>query len=213
MKIEKGKVVAISYKLDVDGKVMDASPEGRPLEYIQGEHMLISGLEKALEGMQAGESYEATIAPEEAYGTYNPKLKFDIPKNSFEVDGKLREDLLVVGNMIPMLNGAGQVVHGMIAEVKEDLVTMDFNHSLAGKTLHFTGEIVSVREATQKEIKEGLHGEYLPQEEEHHCHRHGEGRCHHDDDHKCCHEGEGKCDKDGDHQCCHGEGKGKCDCQ
>ena len=212
MKIEKGKVVAISYTLDVEGKVMDSAPVGKPLEYIQGEHMLISGLEKALEGKQAGESYDATIAPEEAYGVYNPQLKFDIPKSSFEVEGKLREDLLVVGNLIPMLNGAGQVVHGMIAAVKEDMVTMDFNHSLAGKTLHFTGEIVSVREATQKEIKEGLHGEYLPQEE-HHCHHHEKGHCCHEGEGHCNHDGEGHCNHDGDHECCHGEGKSKCDCQ
>ncbi|MBQ3941660.1 MAG: peptidylprolyl isomerase, partial [Bacteroidales bacterium] len=66
--------------------------------------------------------------------------------------------------------------------------TMDFNHPMAGKTLHFTGKVESVREATEKELREGLHGEYLPPEEGcGHCH----GECHKDED-GCCH-GEGEC--------------------
>ena len=74
------------------------------------------------------------------------------------------------------------------------------NHPMAGKTLNFTGKIVSVRDATEKELREGLHGEYLPREEERCCH--GKGRCHKDDpDHECCHK------DDPDHECCHKDDK------
>ncbi len=113
---------------------------------------------------------------------------------TFAIDGKVREELLVVGRTLPMLNQAGQVVQGTVASVTENSVTMDFNHSMAGKTLHFSGRVESVRAASDKELTEGLHGEYLPPEE-HGC-RHGKGACRKD-----------ACDKGGG--CC---GEGDCHC-
>lgn len=201
MKIEKNKVVAVAYCLTVEGKVIDRSPEGQPLEYIHGTHMMIPGFEKGLEGHGPGEKFAIEVSPEEGYGIVNPQLRFDIPKTSFEVGGVLREDLLKIGTVVPMFNSTGHVVQGTVAEVKADTVTMDFNHQLAGKDLHFEVEVVSVRDATQKELDEGLHGEYLPVEEEEHrcCHGKGKGQCHkHDDGHDCRCEGDGDCEcKDG----------------
>ncbi len=208
MKIEAMKVVAISYEVETEGEVVDRATEQKPLDYIQGMHMIIPKLEATLEGMDEGQAFDCTIAPEDAYGEYDLSKVFDIPKNSFEVNGKLREDLLEAGRFIPMLNSAGEVCHGMVVEVKDDKVTMDFNAPMAGKTLHFTGKVISVRDATEKELTEGLHGEFLPQEEG--CHRHG-GCCgkhgHHGDGEGCCHNGEGH----GDGECCHhGDGEGCC---
>ena len=127
-----------------------------------------------------------------------PERIIDLPKSAFEVNGEVREDLLVPGNTIPMLNGMGGVIPGVVLEVSEDSVKMDLNHRMAGKTLHFTGEIVSVREATEKELTEGLHGEYVQSHGCHGCHGGGcggdceggcEGGCN-DHDHDCgcgCH--------------------------
>lgn len=219
MKIEAMKVVAISYEVETEGEVVDRATEQKPLDYIQGMHMIIPKLEATLEGMDEGQAFDCTIAPEDAYGEYDLSKVFDIPKNSFEVNGKLREDLLEAGRFIPMLNSAGEVCHGMVVEVKDDKVTMDFNAPMAGKTLHFTGKVISVRDATEKELTEGLHGEFLPQEEG--CHRHG-GCCgkhgHHGDGEGCCHgegHGDGKCchngEGHGDGECCHhGDGEGCC---
>ena len=200
MKIEAMKVVAISYEVETEGEVVDRATEEKPLDYIQGMHMIIPKFEATLEGMDEGQAFDCTIVPEDAYGEYDLSKVFDIPKSSFEVNGKLREDLLEVGRFIPMLNSAGEVCHGMVVEVKDDKVTMDFNAPMAGKTLHFTGKVISVRDATEKELTEGLHGEFLPQEEG--CHRHG-GCCgkhgHHGEGEGCCH-GEGHGDGEG---CCH----------
>ncbi|MBR4228249.1 MAG: peptidylprolyl isomerase [Bacteroidales bacterium] len=219
MKIEAMKVVAISYEVETEGEVVDRATEQKPLDYIQGMHMIIPKLEATLEGMDEGQAFDCTIAPEDAYGEYDLSKVFDIPKNSFEVNGKLREDLLEAGRFIPMLNSAGEVCHGMVVEVKDDKVTMDFNAPMAGKTLHFTGKVISVRDATEKELTEGLHGEFLPQEEG--CHRHG-GCCgkhgHHGDGEGCCHgegHGDGECchnsEGHGDGECCHhGDGEGCC---
>lgn len=190
MKAEKNKVVAVSYELEVEGKIADKAGSDRPLEYIQGTGMLLPLFEAAVEGKEPGEGFDFILSPADGYGEYNPNFKFDLPKTAFEVEGKLREDLLVVGNIIPMLNAQGQVVQGKIDSIGTDSVKMDFNHPMAGKTLHFTGKVESVREASEKELTEGLHGEYLPRE--------GCG-CGHDGC-DCGHDG---CDCDSGEGCCH----------
>ena len=205
MKIENKKVVELTYELTVDGKVVDRTTEMTgPLDYIHGEHMLLPKFEAELEGLEPESEFAFTLTPEEGYGEYEPKHKFEIPKQPFEIDGKIREDLMQVGKIIPMLNSSGMVVQGLIAAVNDDTVTMDFNHPMAGKTLNFKGKVVSVRDATEKELTEGLHGEFVPKEGG--CH--GGCGCHHEDgDHECCH-GEGH-----EGGCCHGDGhEGECHC-
>ena len=211
MKIENNKVVELTYELTVDGKVVDKA-ETKPLDYIHGTHMLLPKFETEIEGLEPGSEFAFTLTPEEGYGEYDPKHKFDLPKSAFEVDGVVQEELLKIGNIVPMLNSAGMVVQGVVASISEDVVTMDFNHPMAGKTLNFTGKIVSVRDATEKELTEGLHGEFIPHEggwrgggqggchggcngggheEGHECHGNEEGHeCHcHEEGHEChCHE-------------------------
>ncbi len=206
MKIQKDKVVAVSYSLEVEGKIADQAGAEAPLEYIHGTGMLLPKFEEALDGKIAGDPFEFTLSPEEGYGTYNPKYLIELPLEAFAIDGKTATELLVVGRVLPMLNSEGQVVQGTVAAVGEKSVTMDFNHPMAGKTLHFTGKVETVRDATDKELKEGLHGEYLPKEC--HCHKgKGEGCCHKGEG-----EGEGYCHKgDGEGEGCGCEGEG-CDC-
>ena len=222
MKIENRKVVELEYELTVDGKTVDKTTEMTgPLDYIHGEHMLLPKFEAELEGLEPESGFAFTLTPEEGYGAYDPKRKFDIPKQSFEVDGTIREDLMQVGKIIPMLNSSGMVVQGLIAAVNDETVTMDFNHPMAGKTLNFKGKVISVRDATEKELTEGLHGEFLPKDGG--CCHHGKGGCCHKNDggeqHECCH-GEGGCHDGGegcgcheeDHEChCHEDGH-ECSC-
>ncbi len=204
MKVDKNKVVKLAYELVVDGKVADKATQDRPLDYIHGTHMLLPKFESEVEGKEPGDSFEFTLTPAEGYGEVDQTQIIDLPKTAFMVDGKLMEEFLVVGQMVPMMSQDGRVVQGIVREVSDDSVKMDFNHPMAGKTLNFKGNIVEVRDATEKELTEGLHGEFLPPEEHHHCKHHGDGECCHGEGHKdgeCCH-GEGH--KDG--ECCHGEG-------
>ena len=197
MKIEKDKVVVLTYELTVDGKVADKATEERPLDYIHGNNMLLQKFEQELEGKEPGDSFEFTLTPDEGYGEFDETRLVELSKQAFTIDGKVMEEFLVVGKVIPMMNQDGNVVQGVVHEVKDSSVVMDFNHPMAGKTLCFTGSILSVREATEKELTEGLHGEFLPMEDRpHHCHGKGHGNG------GCCH-GEGH----GDGECCHGEGK------
>ena len=194
MKIGQNKVVEFCYELEVDGQVVDKTTKERPLDYIHGTGCLLPKLEEHIEGMEPGATFDVTLSPADGYGEVDPDRIIDLPKAAFEVNGEVREDLLVPGNTIPMLNGSGAVIPGVVLEVGADSVKMDLNHQMAGKTLHFMGEILTVREATEKELTEGLHGEYM------HtcggcgggCHGHGDGECG-----GCGHEG--GCDDEG---CC-----------
>jgi len=170
MKIEKNKVVEFCYELEVDGQIVDRATKEKPLDYIHGTGSLLPKLEEHIEGMEMGGTFDVTLTPAEGYGEINPEIIVELPKSAFEVNGEVREDLLVPGNTIPMLNSMGGVIPGVVLEVTPESVTMDLNHQMAGKTLHFTGEVISVREATEKELTEGLHGEYV-----HSC---GCGGCH-----------------------------------
>ena len=195
MKIQKNHVVALAYELTVDGNIVDSASENQPLEYIHGNNMLIPRFEEEVEGKEPGDDFAFTLSPEEGYGEHNPKMRFDIPKESFAIDGAIREDLLVVGRVIPMLNSAGQVCHAQIIEVKDNDVTVDFNHPMAGKTLNFKGKVVSVREATDQDLKSA-----------HNCDC-GDDDCdccghHHEHDGECCHGGHHH--DHGDGECCHG---------
>ena len=201
MKIEINSVVEFCYDLEVDGQIVDKTTAEKPLDYIHGTGSLLPKLEEHIEGMEPGCRFDVTLSPADGYGEIDPNRIIDLPKAAFEVNGQVREDLLVPGNTIPMMNSMGGVIPGVVLEVTDDTVKMDLNHQMAGKTLHFTGEIISVRKATEKELTEGLHGEYV-----HKCGGCG-GGCH---DGGCgggCHDGEcgGGChDHEGDCGCgCH----------
>ena len=208
MKISANTVVEFAYELEVDGQIVDRTTVEKPLDYIHGTGSLLPKLEAHIEGMQAGDKFDITLAPVDAYGEVEPQRIIDLPKAAFEVNGEVREDLLVPGNTIPMMNSMGGVIPGVVLEVTADTVKMDLNHQMAGKTLHFTGEIVSVREATEKELTEGLHGEYV-----HSCGC--GGGCHGGG----CHGGEcgghdGECGGCGGHEGGCGEGHdGDCGCE
>lgn len=192
MKIAKNNVVEFCYELEVEGQIADKTTKEKPLDYIHGTGSLLPKLEEHIEGMEPGDRFDVVLSPAEGYGEVDPDLVIDLPKTAFEVNGEIREDLLVPGNVIPMLNGMGGVVPGLVVEVGADTVKMDLNSRMAGKTLHFTGEIVSVREATEKELTEGLHGEYV-----HSC---GCGGCHSGEgDCGGCHSGDGECGCEGCH--------------
>ncbi len=159
MEINQNKVVAITYTLIVDGKEADKATEERPLDFIFGTGMLLPKFEENLAGKKVGDSFEFTLTPEEGYGMPMPEMIVELPKSIFAIEGKIQEDILFVGNIIPMMNNMGGVMQGKVSEVKPEAVIMDFNHPMAGKTLNFTGKVITVREATPEEMTDGLHGE------------------------------------------------------
>ena len=154
MEIAADRVVLIHYTLKDDaGAVIDSSSGGDPLAYIQGHGNLVAGLEKALEGKKDGDSVAVSVAPAEGYGKHDPALIQRVPKRSLQGSGEIKKGMQF----------QGQTPDGMrlftVTAVVGDMITLDGNHPLADKTLHFAVDIVSVREATAEELEHGhVHG-------------------------------------------------------
>jgi FKBP-type peptidyl-prolyl cis-trans isomerase SlyD len=148
--IGKNAVVSINYTLTNDaGEVMDTSEGREPLTYLHGANNLIPGLEKEMEGKSPGQDFKVTIPPEEAYGESNPELVQTLSKEMFKG----------VDNVEPGMGFTAQGPQGeqniVVTAVDGDQVTVDANHPMAGKTLHFAVEIVDVRDASEEEIEHG----------------------------------------------------------
>lgn len=159
MKIDKHTVATLTYSLDIEGEHVETADKSKPLTFLVGAQTMIPGFEQQLLGKEPGDPYDITVGPAEGYGAPNPEAIVDLPKEVFKVDGELQEDLMVEGNVIPLQDQQGNPMQGVVLEVGEDTVKMDLNHPLAGKTLHFTGEVLEVREATEEEIAHGhVHG-------------------------------------------------------
>ena len=108
-----------------------------------------------LKGKKAGDKFEFGIKSENAYGNFSLEDIVDIPKNVFVINGEIASEMLQVGKVIPMHDEKGHPLHGKVVAVDIDKVKMDFNHPMAGKDLHFSGEILNVRVATAEEISHG----------------------------------------------------------
>jgi FKBP-type peptidyl-prolyl cis-trans isomerase SlyD len=152
MKIAENTFVALDYKLVVDGAVADQSQPGQPLKFAFGMGMLLPKFEAAVEGLEPGAEFAFTLSAADGYGEVIPEAVVELPKAVFEVNGEVEPGLLEVGNMIPMADQQGNRMMGRVAAVA-DVVTMDFNHPMAGKTLDFTGKVVDVRELSPEDLQ------------------------------------------------------------
>lgn len=158
MKVEKDKIISLIYELRQDNKegtVIESLTEERPLTFLFGAGRLLKDFEDNLSGLSTGEEFSFQLSSEQAYGPVNEKAIVDIPRNIFEVDGKLRDDIVKVGNVIPMQDNSGNRMDGKVLEIADATVKMDFNHPLAGEDLYFSGKITEVREATDEEKAHG----------------------------------------------------------
>ncbi len=161
MKIEKNLFVELAYELrsdSADGALIEKTADEAPLRFVFGSGKMLEKFEQKILGLEAGQAFDFVLAPSEAYGEVNPELIVDIPKNVFVVNGQLRDDLLRVGGRVPMMGEGGRRIDGIVLEVTDDNVKMDFNHPLSGETLHFSGKINEVREATAEELIDGIGG-------------------------------------------------------
>lgn len=161
MKISDNKFVSITYDLTVgegeEQELMERATAEQPLEFIFGTNSMLKSFENNLFGLSKDDKFKFTLTPEEAYGEFYEERVIDLPKNIFEVDGKIDEEMLFEGNTLPMMDADGNRLTGSIVSIAEDTVTMDFNHPLAGETLQFEGEVIEVREPTNKEIAALMH--------------------------------------------------------
>ncbi|MFQ5446163.1 MAG: peptidylprolyl isomerase [Saprospiraceae bacterium] len=162
MIIEANKVVSLHYRLqkdDSNGELVEETFGSDPLTFLFGAGQMIPDFENNLAGKKAGDEFAFGIESKNAYGEFNPEAVVVLPMSTFMVDGKLAEEFLQVGKTIPMSDQNGNRMNGVVKEVKEDGVQIDFNHPMAGQDLYFTGKIESLRAATAEELEHGhVHG-------------------------------------------------------
>ena len=154
MKIEKDRVVRFHYSVAEQGaKPMETSRDREPLAILFGHGNIIPGLETAMEGHAAGDSFGASVSAAEAYGERRDNLTQRVPKKHFG-DQRLVPGMQVILNT----NFGPRAV--TIHKVGMSVVDVDLNHPMAGKDLRFDIEVVEVREATAEELEHGhVHGE------------------------------------------------------
>jgi FKBP-type peptidyl-prolyl cis-trans isomerase SlyD len=146
--VKDGLMVGLDYTLrGDDGEIIDTSTGGGPLEFVQGHGEIIPGLEQALYGMGIGDEKDVVVAPVDGYGDRDPEADQLVPLGTFPADMSLKP-----GMGLRMRDDSGRVVVAFVADIRPDGVLLDFNHPLAGKTLHFHVRIAGLRQATGKDL-------------------------------------------------------------
>jgi len=154
-------MVTLTYDLRVDdenGEIIEQATEEKPLEFLYGAGVMLPKFESHLAGLQEGQPFRIKLHKNDAYGEVNHEAIVELPKHVFLVEGKFDEELIKVGNTVPMMSSNGQRLNGLVLDVNSENVKMDFNHPLAGEDLFFAGKIIGVRQASDEEVAQILSG-------------------------------------------------------
>ena len=165
MKVAQNTVISVIYQLrassaDNPAKDIEQVDESNPLVFIFGSGMMIPGFEQNLDGLKAGDPFKFNIKPEDGYGFMDKEAIIKLPIEIFKQDNVIDFEILKVGSILPMSDNEGNMLRGKVLAFNDEEVTMDFNHPLAGMDLHFSGAVLSLREATIDELAHGhVHGD------------------------------------------------------
>lgn len=154
--IRENMVVTLDYTLTLDnGEVADSTQDGMPLRFLAGSGELLPAFEDALIGLTAGDELNLTLSPEDGYGEYDEEAFEEVSIENFP-----SREGLEPGTAIGVRDSDGETYPAYISEVHEDTVILDYNHPLAGETLHFHVTVLDVRPATAEELEHGhSHGD------------------------------------------------------
>lgn len=161
MVIDSNKVVTITYKLqesNKEGEVVQEVLENEPFVFLFGTEQVLPGFESNLQGKTTGDTFAFEIKSDDSYGPIDEEAIVTLPINIFMVDGKLAE-MVKIGEFLPMNDQEGHEMQGLVLEIGEETIKMDFNHPMAGLDLFFTGKVLDVRDAHPEELDHGhVHG-------------------------------------------------------
>ena len=154
---EMNKYIAVAYQLytkDKEGKreLVENATKEQPFQFVSGLGMTLDDFEKQIVDLKKDGEFEFELSPEQAYGEYEEERVIKVPRQTFEIDGRLDKQYIYEGAVVPLQNADGQRFNGLIQKIGDAEVTLDLNHPLAGKALIFIGEVVDTREATKEEI-------------------------------------------------------------
>ena len=145
--VERTSLVEVAYTLRADGpegEELETCTEEAPFVFRMGDEEALEAFEQQLLGKKAGEPFSFVIACEDAYGDETEEASLALPKETFMVDGKIDEEVMKPGEVVPLEDDQGNELIGVVVEVEGDVVHVDFNHPLAGLDLHFEGVIVAL---------------------------------------------------------------------
>ena len=148
--VQNGVVVSMEYTLHVDGELLDTSDGQGPLQFLTGYGNIIPGLENEMIGMKIGDSKEVVVQPADGYGEFDDQAFMKVPRSDFP-----KEMLLEVDAEINMRDDEDHARYAHIESIEGDMVTLNFNHPLAGDELHFHVKVVALREPTDEELEHG----------------------------------------------------------
>jgi FKBP-type peptidyl-prolyl cis-trans isomerase SlyD len=155
MKVEKNMFVSLVYELrenDAGGSIIETVTAEKPLSFVFGSGSLLQQFEENISDLETGAGFRFLLPAEAAYGERREDMIIDVPLSVFQTDGVLDENVCRVGNEVPMMDKDGNRVNGVINEISDSVVRMDFNHPMAGANLYFTGTVCEVRPATEMEL-------------------------------------------------------------
>ena len=158
--VEQDSVVSVNYTgtYPQTGEVFDSSEGRDPLTFLVGHKQMILGFEQEILGATVGETRKFTLTPDEAYGHRDEAATQDVQRSDFP-DTVDVEQALEQGIPLGAYNEEGQPMQFRIVAIEGDIVKIDFNHPMAGKTLNFSVDVVAIREATSEELEHGhVHG-------------------------------------------------------
>lgn len=161
VEIGKYKMVTLTYDLRIDdenGELVESATLENPLQFLYGAGMMLPKFETELVGLKTDDPFKIKLGSTDAYGEVNNDAIVELPKSVFLVNGEFDSELIQEGNTVPMMSSNGQRLNGLVLEVTDETVKMDFNHPLAGEDLFFTGKVVEVREASDEEVAQILSG-------------------------------------------------------
>lgn len=161
LEIGKYSMVTLTYDLRVEdekGEVVEQATTEQPLEFLYGAGAMLPKFESHLAGLKEGQPFTIKLSKEDAYGDLNNEAVVELPKHVFLVDEKFDDELIKVGNTVPMMSSNGQRLNGLVLEVNDEIIKMDFNHPLAGEDLFFAGTVLGVRQASEEEVSQILSG-------------------------------------------------------
>jgi len=152
LKVADNVVVSLDYVLTIDGdREIDRSDKDAPMEYLHGSNNIIPGLESELTGLAVGDEKEVIVQPESGYGERDPDGVTEFSRDTFPDSLNLE-----IGESIKMRDKeSGESFQAYVTELHTDTVLLDFNHPLAGETLHFHIKIAGLRQPTSEELSHG----------------------------------------------------------
>lgn len=152
------KYVTVAYELYTDNdkgihELVEKAPIEHPFQFISGLGIALDSFESKILALAEGETFDFVLKVDEAYGPYEQDHVIELPKETFAINGRFDKDMVYPGAVLPLVNADGMRFQGLVLELKDNTVIIDLNHPLAGKDLHFKGQVVTMRDATNEEIQ------------------------------------------------------------